>query len=75
MATTKHERGDGGTETTGYESVNTTAGPRFMAMTRSSSILLKTEGGAVRWLKRRGYDANGKSFGCDEHGRRADELR
>ncbi len=59
MSTTKHDLGNNESAATGYELVNTTAGPRYMALTRASSQMFKTERGAIKWLARRGYAADG----------------
>lgn len=56
MPLTRHDQGDGSTVAAGYEPDRGC----FVAMTRAESQDFKTERGAIAWLARRGYDANGK---------------
>ena len=52
---TKHDLGNNETVATGY----TRDGAGFLALTRTESKEFKTERGAIRWLARRGYAADG----------------
>lgn len=56
MPLTRHDTGDGSTVATGYEADRGC----FVAMTRAESQDFKTERGAITWLARRGYSANGE---------------
>lgn len=56
MSTTRHDLGNNETVSTGYQ--HTEQG--YLCLTRTESKWLKTERGAIAWLNRRGYDAQGR---------------
>lgn len=59
MSTTQHNLGNNEVVSTGYRHMGEQG---FLAVTRVESKWLKTERGAIAWLARRGYDAEGRKI-------------
>lgn len=56
MTTTQHDIGNNETISTGYRYMGEQG---YLALTRIESKWFKTEAGAIKWLARRGYNADG----------------